>query len=262
VGQPEQEPLWLTLYDAYGEPHTEEVTGPPGTIRVGIGSHTRGSSVWRIWTPRQRGQSEVYAHPRNLGGIQKFSLHSTGDWHHGWHSKDMAEQFSGSPKQHTDRWRREDLPVTHGWIKALTIWVPHGGLSDMPEEAADDRVIWLPEAPEGRMAGIHVTVVSPNQGVPRIQAVPVGAFRLGSGEAVIVLYSTAAIPDGLFESLTAKMSTAQVPPSQIEAIKAAPAPRVGIFGSDEHGQRIVYDCALKVRGPSDDTAAPSGPDGG
>jgi hypothetical protein len=58
------------------------------------------------------------------------------------------------------------------------------------------------------------------------------------------------------------MSTAQVPPSQIEAIKAAPAPRVGIFGSDEQGQRIVYDCALKVRGPSDDTAAPSGPDGG
>jgi hypothetical protein len=261
MAEPDAEPLWLTLFDAEGRPHTEQVTGPPGIIRVGIGSHTHGSSVWRIWTPRRPGQSEVYAHPRNLGGIQKFSLHSSGDWHHGWHTRDVAEQFTGSPKQHIDRWKRDDLPVTHGWVKALTIWVPHGGLSDMPDEPHDHRVLWLPEAPAGRMAGIHVAIVSPNEGVPSIGALPVDAFRLGSGDAVIVLYSTTPIPDGLFESLAAKMSMPGVTAEQAEAIRAAPAPRVGVFGSDGHGQRVVYECRVEVirrntnQPPPDETQA-------
>ena len=75
------------------------------------------------------------------------------------------------------------------------------------------------------MAGIHVTVVSPNQGVPGVGAVPVAAYRLASWDAVIVLYSTVAIPDGLFESLAAQMSRAGLTSDQVGAIAAAPAPR-------------------------------------
>ncbi|MDP9250613.1 MAG: hypothetical protein M3O78_04510 [Chloroflexota bacterium] len=243
---PDWEPLWLTVFDADGQPHSEEVTGPPGTIRVGIGSHTCGSSVWRIWTKKQRNQSEVYAHPRNLGGVQKFSLHSSGDWHHGWQTRDIAEEFTGSPERHLDRWNRRDLPMSHGWTKVLTIWVPHGGLSDMPDEPPDDRVVWLPGAAPGRMAGIHVAIVAPDGGMPNMDAMPVGAFRLGSGEAVVVLYSTAPIPDGLFVSLAADMTKVGLTAEHIEAIRAASAPRVGVFGRDEHGRRVVYEMQVEV----------------
>jgi hypothetical protein len=122
----------LELADERGERiGTFPLAGSGGTLRVAVGMPGRRSGVWRIWANRSK--SDVYVAARSIAGIQKFSLHESGDWRHQWVTPQQAEEFTADRNRVMDRWPRPpDGPG--GWTKALSIWV----LKQDVQEIEDD----------------------------------------------------------------------------------------------------------------------------
>lgn len=241
----EFEPLYMTLRSADGEnDETVEVTGPR-VVRFAVGSHTRRSSVWRVWSNNK--SSDVYVAVRNIAGVQKFSLHESGQWHMAYNTPEAAEQWGGKADRFMDTWSRPDHGIT-GWTKALAVKVPHGSLSDLPDEPADDAVLWLPEAPEGKAAVVGIAVVAANQGWVEMRGRPVAAYRLVNGEAVVLVYEIEDMTDAIRTSLADAMTEIPIAPDQVASISdwmsEAVAPRTGIFGHDADDVRVVWDVRI------------------
>lgn len=242
------DPLYLTLRTPDGKDETVEVTGPPGVIRFAIGTHTRRSGIWRVWS--DRGRSDVYAAVRTLAGLQKYSFHESGEWHHAFADDDDAARWAGTPTRFLDQWSRPKSAMA-GWTRALAVKVPHGALSEVLNAPDDEGVLWLPEAPEGRLAVVGVAVVEVNRGWANLHALPVAAYRLANGNAVVLVYTTQEFPDEIRGALTEKLSNIPAPrgstPAEVaERVNSAEAPRLSFFGNDADGMRVVWD--LRVDG--------------
>jgi hypothetical protein len=240
--------MWLTIVDPQGQQHQEQVSGPGGRIRFAVGSHTKRSTVWRVWANKNKG--DVYVAARVIAGIQKFSLHESGDWRYQWVSRDASEQWGGDSGRILDRWERPE--GIEGWTRALTIWVPYGHLSDTPDEAPDDEILWLPEPQPGRKVRISIAVVAPNQGGIEIQGLPVAAVRLSTGEAVVVLYWQDRMPENPDPAIVEALRHVRLSAEQVANLLSAKAPRMGVFGWDQRGTRVVWDLRL-------DGISPDGP---
>ena len=225
------------------------LTGPGGKIRVAVGRPGHRSGVWRIWA--NRGKSDVYVAARSIAGIQKFSLHESGDWRHQWVSPERAEQSTSGRDRVIDRWPRPpDGPG--GWTKALSIWVPKEDVQEIEDDdQASDGVTWVPEPPAGFAAGIHVVVAKPDLEPVRVTgARPLGGFPLASGEVALVLIALSEVDDEQRQRLELfrAQALAMVPP---EGLTAAKAPRVSLFGFVEQGNRVVWDLAASYRQQAD-----------
>jgi hypothetical protein len=240
------EPLYLTFHLPGHEPETHEVTGPPGVIRFAVGTPARCSGVWRVWSGRRA--SDVYVGVRHYTEIQKYSLHETGRWHHAFKDDDTAARYSNLETRFLEKWERPtDAPA--GWTLALAVKVPSGSLSDIANPADDDDVLWLPDAPEGRIAVIGIGVVEPDRGTVNVRGLPVAAYRLANGNAVVVMYEQEELTDVVRRNLSAKLSKVPVPRGRdaaevVEWFETANAPRISLFGNDANGIRFVWD--LKV----------------
>jgi hypothetical protein len=220
------------------------LTGSGGTIRVAAGRPGRRSGVWRIWANRSK--SDVYVAARSIAGIQKFSLHESGDWRHQWVTPQQAEQFTAAPNRVLDRWARPpDGPG--GWTKALSIWVLKEDIQEIEDDdQASEGVAWTPEPPVGFAAGIHVVVAKTDLGSVRVQgARPLGGFSLAGGEVALVLIGLGEVDEEQHERLNEfrDRALAMVPPEQLASAKA---PRVSLFGFDNQGNRFVWDLAAKL----------------
>ena len=77
---PDTEPPTTPLLQLWNEDGDVRVpiTKVGGALRVAVGEPGRRSEVWRIWANRT--QADVYIGARALAGIQKYSLHTSGDW--------------------------------------------------------------------------------------------------------------------------------------------------------------------------------------
>ena len=184
----------MKLIDAAGNEQRINLPGPGGTIRIAVGEQGHRSSTWRVWS--NKNTSDVYVAARTIGGTQKFSLHESGDWRHQWVSTEKARQHGDSDQRIMDQWERPETPE-HGFTKGLSIWVPHGHL-DLIENDRDspDDVYFIPDAPSGAFAGIHISVASPDRGLLELgDATPIAAYGLASGEAVVTLSAQMAITD-------------------------------------------------------------------
>jgi hypothetical protein len=240
-------PLFLTLASPDDE-HSEtvEVAGPR-VIRFAIGTRTRRSRTWRVWSNART--SDVYVGVRNFAGFQKFSLHESGQWHHAFVNDDAARR-QGLMSRFLDTWDRPDNAPA-GWTKALAVKVPGGSLSALPHVADDDDVLWLPDAPEGRVAVIGIGVVEPDRGWAEFRGRPVAAYRLANGNAVVLMYETEEITDDHRRTITDAAS--RIPQDKANEIREwvrsadADAPRMGLFGNDADGVRVVWD--LRIDGP-------------
>jgi hypothetical protein len=238
----------LFVEDEHGKTAQVELAGPGGTMRLAIGEPGRRSSTWRVWAnPRK---SDVYVAARTIAGIQKFSFHESGDWRHQWIG-DNAEKYTGSSERITDRWNRPDVP-DHGYSRCISIWIPHGHLDEIPNErGASDDLGYLPDAPKGHFAGIHITIATPDRGVAELKGVrPVGGFTLASGEAVIAMYSTSPITSETERTIgDAIQKTYEAYEARGESLMELPntvqSPRLAIHGHDDKAARHVYDLALK-----------------
>ena len=254
----DESPLSFTFQLPGGEPETHEVTGPPGVIRFAVGTHTRRSSIWRVWT--NRNTSDVYVGVRNVTGVQKYSFHESGRWHFAYSNNEAASRWAGSSNRFIEKWDRPDNAVV-GWTRALAVKVPHGALSELPDEPEDDKVVWLPEPPDGRIAVVGIGVVEPNRGMANMRGIPVDAYRLANGHAVVVVYQMKEFTDEIRQWLSKKLTNMPAPYGQTAADLAdmtrnLEGLRMGLFGNDETGSRVVWDLAVNGITIDETPAAP------
>lgn len=240
--------MFLTISAPEREPVTERVKGPGGVVRIAVGRHDRRGSIWRIWANKKT--ADVYVAARTVAGVQKYSLHASGDWRQQWTTREHAMTFGGTEDRVLDQWRRPPADDV-GWIPGMSILTPHGNLQDLPDEPANEDVIWLPEPDEGEVAGIHVAIAQPDGGeFPSVGLCPVKAFSLATGGAVVVLWSGRMLTQGEVEWLETARAEA------LEHLRAsagrdgdlsAEGRRLGLHSSDENGHRKVWDLVM----PSD-----------
>jgi hypothetical protein len=241
---PQQRSVILELTDERGERiGTYPLTGSGGTIRVGVGRPGRRSGVWRIWA--NRGKSDVYIAARSIAGIQKFSLHGSGDWRHQWVTPNQAEEFTANRDRVMDRWPRPP-EGPGGWTKALSIWVPKEDVQEIEDDnQVREGVTWTPEPPDGFAVGIHVVVAETDRGFVRVSGVrPLDGFSLASGEVALVLMGLSELDEQQRQRLDEFRARALAMVSR-ERLASAKAPRVSLFGYDDQGNRIVWDLAAK-----------------
>jgi hypothetical protein len=225
------------------EPEDHELTGPGGQIRVGVGREGYRSSVWAVFA--NSSSSDVYVTARTIAGVEKYSLHASGDWRHQWVSREAARQYGGTDERIKQRWPRPEA-AENGWTKGLSIWVPHGHLQEMPLPDTQPAIThWLREAPEGKMTGIHVAIVRPDLGdLENSDAVPFDAFYLANGEAVVVLWSESDIHADLATHMRNTIDQMGEPLAAVMT-EAPPGLRMGLHVTeDASGHRNLFDLAL------------------
>ena len=142
---------------------------PPGDgWRLAVGSLNGRSSIWRVTAYR----NDIYITAGGLGQSIKLSLHESGVWRRAYLSEEHAAragatgmpEFNNDPRV-VDRW--EEPEGAAGWMHALTVWVPHGHLTPLPDEVENPKkpITWLAEPDKGQMVGMHFAVVRPDEGV-------------------------------------------------------------------------------------------------
>jgi hypothetical protein len=99
-----------------------------GRSNMAVGQPGHRSGVWRIWgNPPSNVKSDVYVSARTIAGVQKWSLHQSGDFRHQWVTADAASRFTSSPDKRIYSWQRG--PEQDGWITGgLRICIPAGEL--------------------------------------------------------------------------------------------------------------------------------------
>jgi hypothetical protein len=231
----------LIVEDSQGHRESFTLSGPGGHVRIAVGRPVRRSGVWSVWA--NRGKSDVYLAARSIAGVQKFSLHETGDWRHQWVTQEQAERFTGTPIRILDRWSRPREGPS-GWAKGLSIWVPQSDVCDMsPDDQSAEGVTWLPEPPSGFAVGIHVVVARTDGGlVPVSGAFPVEAFTLANGEVVLVLVSRLELTDERQQWLDEQRARARAASSHVD-VTDVNALRMTLFGYDDDGNRVLWDLA-------------------
>jgi len=245
---------FLTVTSADGSTDTVTV-GPPGAgERLAVGSLNYRSSMWRMTAPKSKsGKSDVFVTCGGLGTAQKFSLHESDVWRNAWHSEELArqhgfpgkEEHGGDPRV-LDRWRRPE--GVKGWSRALSVWVPYGHLSPLPDEIENPRkpVTWVPEPQPGEVVGLHFTMVKPDLGELNLAGTPpIAGFHLPNGQAALVLLSRAAVDEHVLREHERQAAAAVAgvlgpPPYGADM-------RIGVFGHhEEQGYRFVWDLSVQA----------------
>jgi hypothetical protein len=165
----------------------------------------------------------------------------SGDWRYQWTEPKHAARYTGVSERVLDRWNRPD-EMMGGWTHGVSIWVPHGAMSEIPDDLPSRRgeTTYLPEPLIGSAIGIHVVIAEVNRGyVPIKGAFPVAGFSLPGGRVVLLMASKRTLTSRDSSWLRSMHSRAlAVAPPNLPAATA----RIAIFGHDEI-HRWVWDLA-------------------
>ena len=119
--------MWLTVRDDNQQLIREELSGSGGTFCFAVGEPDGpGSAIWAVQAPTNK--RDVYIAGFGIGGIQKVSLHRSGDWRYQWTSEQAAKPGLSGKGRIIEQWTRpsEALP---GWTEAFQIWIPNDELT-------------------------------------------------------------------------------------------------------------------------------------
>jgi hypothetical protein len=239
----------LRLTDSEGNIIHEVLPGPGGTIRFAVGEPNRRSGVWRIWAPSNK--SDVYIGIRTILGYQKWSLHESGDWRHQWVTEARAEEFTGRSDRTIDRWQQPAEVGATGWTRGFTIRVRHRDLVAVADAGTGipTDTLWLPSPPEGRTAVAQVVIARPDQVEVTMRGMmPFAGFTLADGSVVLLIFSHEALTDDQNRTVDEALAKALWLASGAE-LNAADSPRGLLIGkNDEGGDRLVWDCAIRMTG--------------
>ena len=220
-------------------------------LRIAVGSLNERASIWRVTASR----NDVFIAARGMDRTMKVSLHESGVWRQAYLTPEHAAasgatglpQFNNDPRV-LDRWEQPE--GVSGWMHALSVWVPHGHLTPLPDELENPRkpIRWVSGPGPGELVGLHFAMVRPDEGVLRLEgAAVVDGFALPNGRALIVLTSREPIEEARMK-WARDMSTALLVMSQGGEVTVTGDPyRMGLFSTvGEDGRRICYD----LRAPS------------
>lgn len=257
-------PLTLTVWSKDGEQHELEVLGPGGTARVCVGDrHAPHSSVWRIWANRNK--SDVYIACRDIAGVQKWSLHETGDWRHQWMTRQYAWHLTKKDDRTLDQWpqpaEREDI----GWTRGFAISVRLQDLADYGDgDELPKDIIWMPAPPQDRVAVIHVLIARPDRLDSKGSGIfPFHAFSLANGKVVLVTFSLQPVLAEQEAELQSMLQQITSHPKSAEHIARLSAPRLtATLVDEETGDRGVWDIAIPRSAGGTNETVPSYPEQG
>lgn len=141
--------------------------------------------MWVIFANKNK--SDVYVLSRALRGVEKFSLHASGDWRRQFLTKELTEAWTPDGDRALQRWPRPE-PDGGGMIHAMSIWVPDGYMRDVPDDTDPvGNVTWVPAPAPGHEVSFYVRLCQPHRGIVDIgDAKPIVGFSLPSGDAVFV----------------------------------------------------------------------------
>ncbi len=135
-----------------------------------------------------------------------------------------------------------------GWTKGISIWVPHGGLSLIPDDPEDEpkAVTYLPEPEPGHAIGLHVVFARTDQGYVKTAEPFLCGRRLwiASGEVVLVLAQRKRMTDKDIAWLRENhgRAIAMLP----EALFSDLTVRVSMYGQYDDAVRWIWDMGLEL----------------
>jgi hypothetical protein len=191
-----------------------------------------------MWAPATK--NDVYLAARGLAGEQKFSLHESGDWRQQFLTPEKAEKY-GHDQRIVDQWEQPAEEGDSRLTLGFTVRIRSQDMADYPERKPAKDVIWLPAAPEGKAAVVHVVIsrvqdLAVNLG----QMIPFAGFSLVDGRAALLFLQFQDIPAASNDQVDALIREVA---SKID-FDVMTTPRMLLHGNNEHG-RFVWDVALR-----------------
>jgi hypothetical protein len=223
---------------------------PGGSVSIAWGEPTRRAAIWKVVASPN---GDVYVMERKTGSYLKASLHQSKIWRYAWveraaESSRMVQSFiEMTGDRVVDRWSRpQALPGG-----ALTIGYTIFTTGEDIRIAKDDpnvtgKVGWLPPPAVGEMAYFTVALMEPNhQHIELRHAMPVAAFAMKSGEALLIIATRRPLrPEEKEQLRVVRQRLALARPALMANMPASAEPRALIHGQNDSGGRYVFDLAL------------------
>src|SRR5215216_7523520 len=223
---------------------------PGGNISIAWGEPTRRAAIWKVvGSPN----GDVYVMERKTGSYLKASLHQSKVWRYAW----VEPVVASSPMVQSvvemtgdrviDRWSRpQALPggtLTIGYT-IFTTGEDVRAAKDDPKVTSN--VAWLPPPTVGEMAYFMLAMVRPNgKQIHMRHALPVAAFAMNTGEALLVTATRRAIkPEEKEQLRVVRQRLALARPELVATMPDTAEPRALLHGANESGGRHVFDFAF------------------
>jgi len=224
---------------------------PEQSIRFGItdGKGNR-AATWKCWSPVGVGKNDIYLVCRNLGGALKASLHQSGKWHIAYNNKFFEENVD-DPKhkekgRFLEKWPRpKDL--SPGLTLAYRIVTPWSAVNTPFDESSFKKTTWIPNANIGKATEIDILITAPSTkttgwpGMRSMNTKLAHSMVLDSGETVWIVYWEVEIP-----TLPSVNTNPSYYKGKSKKDLEGENMRVLVFGNEDDGSRVLYDCALEV----------------
>ncbi|MGN9913594.1 hypothetical protein ACTMTJ_39285 [Phytohabitans sp. LJ34] len=225
--------------------------GPGGTIRFAIGTLTGlRSSTWRIWTPKHT--TDVYLAPRGIAGVQKISLHASGNWSYSFVSDTKAAPFvPEGASRHIDLWEQAP-PFDAGWRRGYSIIVPWTDLRRWPEVERGD-VVFAPHPGDGYWVYVEIVFVAAGTQTRLVldEMYALGNMRLvDGGEVKIIARRVRPSWEEAGRLAAAREQALQDAWAKVgPTLYSASMPRITIHGNQSDGTRFSADLAVRPLPP-------------
>ncbi|MCK0517849.1 hypothetical protein [Williamsia sp. DF01-3] len=201
------------------------------------------SSTWRVWTVKK--SADVYVAVRTIAGIEKVSLHESGNYAYGVTEQVRAHFVEDGESRLHDTWTRPDSD--HGWHRGFAIRFPIEDLRPLPDEERNGVAFVAP----GEVGAVQISIFIGTSAASKFEVTPVenelGRLRIGGAGGQVVA-AVQRNPDFTSDVLTGKRDWAI---GKIRAerpdIKLSPTMRMGMLGSDQAtGERFLYDLSCDI----------------
>lgn len=257
--------LVLAIDDGHGHAFPLMPAKAKKPIRFTVGQPGRRSTIWRLWAGPAK--DDVYLTSRHSIEVFKFSLHQSGRWRLAAIAEDLnAVAFTALSGPEPEgrvmhRWMRPPAGAT-GWTEALSIWVPAQDVLDVPGDTEQGQdVQWMSPPPPGSAIEFRLFLVRPNRGPfnltaalrgPEASLAVVNGFRLGGGEAVVLLAAYQRLDRAQQESMDQHVREHRARLPEDFDLSPASGPRALVIDVEDDGHRSFWDLSLlRTPSPSD-----------
>ncbi len=230
---------------------------PKKPLRFAVGRPGMRSSLWRLWA--NRGKDDVYLSTRRSAGIFKISLHESGDWRLQWVGQDRRDVTFTSlvgPEPEgriLHRWTRPPAGPS-GWTDALSIWVVHGDVAEIPGDGEPGHdAQWLEPPPEGGAIELRVVLAPPGPVLVDLTAALEGpgsglafvnGFRLAGGDTVLLFAARTMLDEAKLAGIARLRREHRASVGPNFDLSPETGPRATAITVDDDGYRNFWDLSL------------------
>lgn len=239
--------LTFVLQTPGGEVEQHAIT-PGGKIRLAVGDRDGPhGAVWNIWATKN--EPSFYIALRQLGALQKWSLHGTGDWRYQWIDSEQAEararELGHEGGRVLDQWPQPPEIGESGWTSALSIRIRHQDLERRDDSQLPKDIYWVPPPAEGKGRQLHVAILRPTATVIDLRGMaPLCGFGLADDRHVLILGSNHDVTDEL-NSTIEEWTDRGRQHLATKGIEPGESTRMAVHSVLDGGHRVIWDLAYR-----------------